>query len=73
MCPDLEMKVELRTHDPQDPTSSETWLLHESLQESPLIWRELLALCGLQKETTNLLLEAFSALTSSLDLPRVPF
>ena len=71
--PYLEMDVELRTHDLQDPPSSETWRLHESLHKSPLIQRELLALCGLQKETTNLLLEAFSALTSFPELPRILF
>lgn len=68
-----EMEVELSTHSLQGPPSSEAWWLHESLHKSPLIWWELLALCGLQKETTNLLLEAFSALTSFPELPRVLF
>ena len=35
--PYLEMELELRTHDLQDPPSSETRQLHESLHKSPLI------------------------------------
>ena len=71
--PYLEMELELRTHDLQDPPSSETRQLHESLHKSPLIWWELLALCGLLKETTIVPLEAFSALTSSSELLSVLF
>lgn len=56
--PHLEMEVDIWTHGLQDTTSSETWWLHES-PGLTLIWGELLVLFGLQKETTNLLLEAF--------------
>lgn len=55
--------VKIRTYDLQDCTNSIPWWLRDSLG-LPLIRGESLALRGLQKETTNLPLEASSALTS---------
>lgn len=66
------MEVETRIHDLQATISSETWWLNEFLGLT-LIWGELLVCYTLQKETTILLLKAFSTLTFYPKLPKIPF